>query len=294
VAGRGRLLAVSLLALLCLLCSGSVAMAADTIVSLEFDDGTADQYLARSMLSSHNMQATFFVNSGTVGASSYHLTWREVHDLASDGNEIAGHTVHHVNLPALQARNPDEARREVCNDRLNLINRGFQVTDFAYPYGAYDATSKAIAQQCGYESARDVSGVVSPGSCSGCPTADMIPPGDPYRTRTPQNVLDKTPLSQIEGYVTQAEQNGGGWVQIVLHHVCRGCYPPYAITQPKLSAFLDWLAARSPTTSVQTVQQVISGQSGDGLTLTPGEPSLGSILTNWESISTAVESRMPA
>src|SRR5215212_5869752 len=36
------------------------AAAAQTVVSLEFDDATADQAPARSLLSSHNMQGTFF------------------------------------------------------------------------------------------------------------------------------------------------------------------------------------------------------------------------------------------
>ena len=37
------------------------------IVSLNFDDGSFDQYAVRSILAEHSMRATFFVNSGAVG-----------------------------------------------------------------------------------------------------------------------------------------------------------------------------------------------------------------------------------
>jgi hypothetical protein len=211
------------------------------------------------------MHGTFFVNSGRLDSSSYYMGWDQVRGLAGDGNEIGGHTVDHANLPSVQASNLDEAKREVCNDRVTLLNEGFQVSNFAYPYGAYDDTTKQIAQQCGYNSARDVSGVVSPGSCDGCPFAESVPPADPYRTRTPQNVFATTSLAEIESYVTQAEQNGGGWVQLVLHHICSGCGENYAITQSDFGGLLDWLAARPATTSVKTVAQVVGGAVSPGV-----------------------------
>ena len=45
---------------------------APTVVSIEFDDGYSDQYQALSMLSAHNMHATFFVNSGLSRAGELH------------------------------------------------------------------------------------------------------------------------------------------------------------------------------------------------------------------------------
>ena len=55
--------------------------------------------------------------------------------------EIGGHTLDHANLTTVEKA---EAEREVCNDRVNLINQGFQPTDFAYPYGAFNASVKSI------------------------------------------------------------------------------------------------------------------------------------------------------
>jgi peptidoglycan/xylan/chitin deacetylase (PgdA/CDA1 family) len=223
-------------------------------VSLSFDDDLADQYQVRSMLSSRGLHATFFVNSGSVGAST-NMTWAQLHDLASDGNEIGGHTVGHANLLQVST---DEATRQVCNDRVNLAGQGFTVTDFAYPYGANNATIQNIVAGCGYNSARDVKGIVSQGGCYGCPFAETIPPLNAYDTRTPQNVLSTMSLADIEQEVTQAEQSGGGWVQIVFHHVCSSC-DTYAVTAANLQSFLTWLQQRPTGTVVKTVNQVIGG-----------------------------------
>ncbi len=231
----------------------------NTAVSLTFDDGNADQYAARSILSSHGMRGTFFVNSGRIDTTAGFLTLSQLRDLASDGNEVAGHTVQHADLTTLGA---DEARREVCNDRVNLFNWGFAPTDFAYPYGHYNADIEQIAAACGYNSARQVGDIATPatGGCSGCPSAETIPPADPYATKAPDSVDNGWTLSDLERLVTDAEQSGGGWVQLTFHHVCDGCASAYATTPATFSDFLDWLRSRAALgTTVQTVQQVIGG-----------------------------------
>ena len=49
------------------------AMAAQTIVSLTFDDGIATQNFARTQLTAHGMRGTFYLNSGDVG--QIRTTW---------------------------------------------------------------------------------------------------------------------------------------------------------------------------------------------------------------------------
>jgi uncharacterized protein (DUF2267 family) len=59
--------------------------------------------------------------------------------------------------------------------------------------------------------------------------------------------------------VTGAEQHGGGWVQLVIHHVCDRC-DAYSMTAADFQALLDWLAPRAAAgTVVQTTAQVIGG-----------------------------------
>ncbi len=242
-----------------------------TVVSIEFDDAIAEQFGVRSILSSHKIKATFFINSGNL-FTSYHMTWSQVHQLYSEGNEIAGHTVMHQHLTQLST---EEAKREICNDRTTLLNQHFPVTNFAYPYGDYNSTIKSLAQECGYDSARDVNGVRSP-SCeeiASCPYAESIPPHDAYQTRTPRNILDTDTVATIEGYVTQAQQHGGGWVQLVFHHICNRC-DTYAVTNSDFNEFINWLATKK-NTSTATVQQVLGGPlqpavSGPAPTNLPG------------------------
>ena len=206
------------------------------------------------------MKATFFINSGRIGLTNYE-TPAQVQSLAADGMEIAGHTVSHADLPTLDSA---EMQRQVCDDRVALLNMGFQVYDFAYPYGDNNAQTDASVQSCGYNSGRDIGGVFSPASnsCNGCPYADTILPGDPYSTRTPDSIKSFNTLQDLENFVTTAEQNGGGWLQLVMHHLCSGSSCDTLSVDPAtLSAFLDWLQGHAVTTgtTVQTVHQVVGG-----------------------------------
>jgi peptidoglycan/xylan/chitin deacetylase (PgdA/CDA1 family) len=232
------------------------ASAAQTVVSLEFDDGYADQFQTKDMLAAHGMNGTFFIISGAWGASQY-MTPEQVKALSDAGNEIGGHTVDHPDLTTLTH---DDQLREICNDRVALSNLGIEVSDLAYPYGSTNADVKSAVQACGYNSARGVGGIKSPTDCTFCPTAETIPPADPFKTLTPDGVVEGNTLQQLEDLVTQAELNGGGWVQIVMHHVCDACGETYAISPTTLGAFLDWLQPRSSAgTVVKTVHEVIGG-----------------------------------
>ena len=237
-----------------LLLTAACAHAAPTVVSLQFDDGVADQWTAHDLLAAHGMHATFFINSGRPGKTGF-LSYAQLHQLESEGNEIGGHTIDHVDLPTL---GPDDQRREVCDDRADLIAHGFSVTDFAYPFGSYTPDTENVVRSCGYNSARITSGVASPNSCQrGCPAAETIPAADVYATRTPDSVHSDTPLTELESDVTHAVSGGGGLVQIVMHHICDGCNPN-SVSEATLSAFLDFLQS-TPGVQVSTVHDVLGG-----------------------------------
>jgi hypothetical protein len=135
-------------------------------------------------------------------------------------------------------------------------------TSFAYPYGAYEQNNvPAMVQQCGYTSARTVGGVRS-ATCANCPYAETIPPANPMVTRTAGDVRINDTLTTVENWVTQAEQHGGGWVQLVFHDLCAtNCDgDEYSTTPALFNAFLDWLQPRAANgTLVKTVGQVMSG-----------------------------------
>jgi peptidoglycan/xylan/chitin deacetylase (PgdA/CDA1 family)/archaellum component FlaF (FlaF/FlaG flagellin family) len=236
-----------------------------TIVSLTFDDGSASQYWARSELSAHGMHGTFYINSARVGSSSYYMDWSQIHDLYSDGNEIGGHTADHVNLPQTDTA---EAQRQICHDRVNLLNQGFQPTDFAYPYGAYNASIEQMVQGCGYNSGRTTSETA----------AETVPPADPYAMR----VAHGSDLASLQASIMNAEQHGGGSVQLVFHQICNACDTDW-ISRSDFTALLDWLQPRAANgTVVETVHDLIGGsvQPGTDVPPAPAAPNGWSVLKN--------------
>ena len=249
----------------------ALAMPSSTFVSLQFDDGAADQAAARSILASRGMHATFYVNSGRIGLGSY-LSQAQLAELQADGNEIGGHTVSHADVPTLDT---DEQRRQVCNDRVALLGKGFDVVSFAYPYGSNNSATASIVAECGYNSARTVGGVVSRGSCVGCPFAESVPAKNMYATRTPDSVKSTTTLADLQKTVLDAEANGGGWVQFVMHHICTASpCDTFSISSVTLSSFLDWLGTRSANgTVVRTVAQVVGGATQPAVSGPPPPPA---------------------
>ena len=223
----------------------------ETVVSLTFDDGTANQYAARSMLSSRGMRGTFFLNSSVIGNNVHYLTWTQVNELITDGNEIGGHTTNHAHLTQ---SDPDEAKRQICYDRNTLLEHGIAARSFAYPFGEFDASTEAMVSSCGYNSGRGVDSFegMCPPAC-----AEKIPPPNPYATLTVGYGPDG--LTTLKNKVTAAERNGGGWVQIVIHGICTNC-GVNGMTAATLTAFLDWLKPRAAIgTVVKTVHEVVGG-----------------------------------
>jgi peptidoglycan/xylan/chitin deacetylase (PgdA/CDA1 family) len=247
-----------------------------TTVSLTFDDGVADQTEAGRIMTEHSMSGTFFIISGRVGSSGY-LNLTGLHNLAAAGDEIAGHTVNHLNLLNLS---PEEAERQVCNGRVQLETWGFHVWDFAYPQGGTNPELEQIVRNCNLNSARIVSNLVSPGDCFGCAYAETIPPRDPYAIATPDSIKTTTTLAELETLVTQAQQHGGGWVPLVFHHLCSGC-DPESVSPQTFSAFLDWLQSEAGNgVSVKTMHEVIGGEERPPVTGPAAPPPSGDLVQN--------------
>jgi hypothetical protein len=65
-------------------------------------------------------------------------------------------------------------------------------------------------------------------------------------------------LADIESMVTNAENDKGGWVPLVFHHICDAC-GGNSISLANFTALMDWLKTRPVTTTVKTVNTVIGG-----------------------------------
>jgi peptidoglycan/xylan/chitin deacetylase (PgdA/CDA1 family) len=243
-----RVLVVALLALT--VTSASAGRPVRLVVVLGFDDGSADQMQVAPLLRARALRATFYVNSGLLGSSSYYMTWDQVHDLAADGDEIAGHTLTHPDLTTLT---PDQQRHEICGDRDLLVAHGFDPVGFAYPYGRNDAVSVAAVHDCGYTSARVIGGLATAYSCpTGCPDrpfVESVPPRDPVEVRAANLGPDELTLDALQKVVGDALHHvdaGGhdpGVLPLYFHNVCDApCPGGFGWVRPATFAqFLDWL-----------------------------------------------------
>jgi peptidoglycan/xylan/chitin deacetylase (PgdA/CDA1 family) len=249
-----------------------------TVVSLTFDDGDESQYTVgfQHGLQPHGMNGTFYIVTGWVGNQPGTMTWSQLSDLASNGNDVGGHTVDHIDLTS-SSYTQAQKTAEVCNNYQDLASHGLNPVSFAYPYGAYDSNAEQIVHSCGFSSARITGGIDRNGWGAGPVYAETVPPKDPYAVRTVYNGggAAELTLSELETSVTAAAQNGGGWLPLVFHEICSQTYDSadYSyctsswapIELDTLNAFLDWLQnAGQPGgapagTVVQTVRQVING-----------------------------------
>ncbi|MBF4573359.1 cell wall-binding repeat-containing protein [Herbiconiux sp. VKM Ac-1786] len=236
--------------------------AGSTVVSLTFDDGNADQLAAAATMNAKGLKGTFYLISGYVDQPGY-LTRPEVATIAGAGNEIGGHTVHHLDLATLGA---DDVKREVCNDRVNLTNWGYSVTSFAYPFASSTPAVQQTVADCGYNTARGLGDLkTAPGTpCADCAVSETLPPADPTLTAAADQVDSTWDLARLQSTVTAADAVGG-WVQLTFHHICASTCdtsPENAtISSALFDEFTTWLAQwqAGGNGTVKTVQQAVGG-----------------------------------
>lgn len=246
------------------LCTGLSVMACkpaenSTVVSIEFDDAHVEQLLAFPLLSKYDMKATFFLLHPRLEKGGQYLTLENASSLQAAGHEIGGHSLTHPRLTELSR---EQQLHEVCEDRRRLQLAGLTVDNFAYPSGVYDATTEGVVAECGYESARTSGGLCeNPALFNFCDRAESVPPLDRFATRTHSSIRRERIPERMRNLIIDARENGGGWVQIIFHHICDRC-DDYSITQSELDDFLSWLAAEQAAdrVRVKTVREVIRGE----------------------------------
>jgi peptidoglycan/xylan/chitin deacetylase (PgdA/CDA1 family) len=234
-----------------------------TVVTLTFDDGQSSNGRAAQIMNAYGLRGTFFINPGDIGKPGY-LTLADLDWIATNsGNEIAGYSTDHSkdNTPAIE-----EIRHEVCADRALLMSWGFPVRNFAYPFTATPEI-RQIVGDCGYNSARSAGdsrtvhlpeNTIPGQDCSQCVWAETVPPRDPFYTRAPAEVRSNWTAPEFQQQITNAQDSGGGWVQLTFRDVCPiDC----STTETTFTDFVLWLADQQAQGRliVRTVGEVIGG-----------------------------------
>ena len=222
------------------------------------------------------MHGTFFLPSGFMNQTNY-LTTAQAQALQSAGHEIGGHSVTHADLAAV---GPDELKRQVCNDRATLTGYGLDIQSFAYPFASANAAAEAAVAACGYNSARGLGDIRSKVAGSETfPFAESLTPANLYYTGAPDQLDNTWTLADMQSLVTQAQANGGGWVQLTFHHIGDGLVPGSTVPDPlstpteTFNQFADWLAGQATNATspvlVKTVKEVIGGTTKALLPVVP-------------------------
>ena len=129
----------------------------ESAVALTFDDGFRNfRDHAAPVLARHGFPATVFLVAGHIGGDNGWATqpasvtrqplldWDEIKALRAAGICFGAHTVSH---PVLTALPPVAAEAEMRDSKRAIEHAlGEPVDTFAYPYGARDARTRALAQ----------------------------------------------------------------------------------------------------------------------------------------------------
>jgi peptidoglycan/xylan/chitin deacetylase (PgdA/CDA1 family) len=132
-------------------------------VLITFDDGfqsCVDH--AVPVLESHGFTAMFYLVTGLMGASSRWMaadpgvdlpliSWDVARQLVAAGHQCGAHSVTHPSLTALEG---ERRRAELVDGRRRMEDElGRTVVHFAYPFGAYDASTREDVARAGYVTA---------------------------------------------------------------------------------------------------------------------------------------------
>jgi peptidoglycan/xylan/chitin deacetylase (PgdA/CDA1 family) len=122
-------------------------------VIISFDDGWEDQFVyAIPTLDKYHYSATFFVVTNSVGSQGF-LSWSQLRTMRVEGMAIGSHSRSHPHLDKID--NPYILWDQIYTSKQILESQlGAAVDEFAYPYGAYKATTASIVRLAGYKIAR--------------------------------------------------------------------------------------------------------------------------------------------
>lgn len=238
----------------------TLALSLQTNVILTFDDGWDEHYNVSLILDEFNIKGTFYINSARVGKTR-RMNLDELYNLVDRGHEIAAHTETHLKLVD---QSYETQFKEICDDRKRLMQWGFNVTTFAYPFGGDTYESYDILSECGFNSARDSGGIRTNSSCGNCPTTESSPPDNPMQLRSFSYRSDMG-VEGLKAFVIQAlnrdesREPSEGALIIVFHEYGFYFNKEANITPQEFVEFLAWLTSQ-PNINVKTVNEFIGGE----------------------------------
>ena len=168
--------------------------------------------------------------------------------MQSTGTEIASHTISHVDLTTLNAK---ELTHELADSQKTLEQDfGGQILDFTSPYGAYNTyTLDTISKY--YHSQKNAEGTVD-GSDDLLSSINVAGSFDPMNIVS-FSVRDDTSLADLQNLLTDTEQQNG-WLVLTYHQIDNSG-EMFSVTPDVFRAQMQ-LISKSPLRSA-TIGQVL-------------------------------------
>lgn len=173
----------------------------ESMISFTFDDGYESTYTkAFPILKKYGFVATVYVVTNDIGKPGY-MTKEQLQELGRNGWWIGSETLSHPHLTELT---PQESWQELEQSKKILESWGFEVVDFATPFGDYDDRIMAQIQEL-YLTHR----TTSPGL--------NTKPIDRYQLKALEVRYD-TPVEEVFNWILRAKEEKA-WLIIGFHRI---------------------------------------------------------------------------
>jgi len=197
-----------------------VLQPAGGIVSFTFDDFPRSAYITGgAILQNHGAHGTYYAALSLMTATTdlgQHFTADDLHHLLADGHELGCHTFSHLSC-SLNSVRTIEADLTKNQAELHKVLPGYQLYQFAYPYGHVSVRAKRIAGHFFCSSRSTYPGINTAGSDLNLLLAARL--------------YSRTPSPHIRSLISEAVANCG-WLIFYTHDVEQhpspyGCTPQY-------------------------------------------------------------------
>jgi len=197
---------------------------AKSAVTYTFDDACANQFkVAMPIFDEYGFKMTFFIITGQT------YNWETLQEVATNGHEVASHTITHPNLSGLSAEEQDAELRK-SKDSVERNIPEFKCTSHAYPYCVQAADS--IFKKY-YLFGRGCQGYIETKTPSNYFNISSIGIGSDGHVKT---------FNDFKSKFTSSEKNGG-WCVFLIHGVDNdGGYSP--IKSEELRKSIEYLDER--------------------------------------------------
>ncbi|HSX30479.1 MAG TPA: polysaccharide deacetylase family protein [Candidatus Saccharimonadales bacterium] len=246
------------------------------MVSVTFDDGWLNQYQnGVPVMTTDGLVGTYYIisDSSVTNPDPLYMNGSQIKSLYAAGNEIASHSVTHPDLTTLT---PAQLTTEMQQSQTVLQNLiGAPVTDFAYPFGTYNAATIAEGLKY-YQSQRTVN--------AGFNTKDSLDATQLKMYEVDSNIT----TAQVQAWIDEAIATKS-WLILTYHEIATTPSDPtdaQYTTQPADFA-TEMAYLKSTGVNVETVAQALADAKAQ---LKPGDLNndgsvdaldLSTLLTNW-------------